>query len=387
MDFEAAYAILTQSPSFQSQTTPILGSPQPVLPLMASQLQQPVPIIPHNEDHFQNFFTDDNIQSSKNPNNAAHLPHLTPTKTPYINSPPHMVVPQLTAAATTAASSTSTSASSAMPFNMVSDAHHDLLFKSNTPPPLPLPTTPDLGSHQQQKVPSPMDALLDIESLAYFSKHDELLSVNETNALEQFLDSIIDDRKTISDGLVQQQAQKLHTHHPAYSTEKVRDFDNAYNEAIHKMEEITGRPRSNEREDETRPKMGLGSPLLANFEAKLLHDDHKTNFSSVAGPLPTQNVKYMKDQENHGQKPRKKRKVLSEEQKKLNHTTSEQKRRIAIKEAFDDLVKLLPSLNEREEGSVSKRKNQPKSIVLERTVSDIEMLINVNNELKKLLKE
>lgn len=315
MDFEAAYAILTKSPSFNNQLTPTMGSPQPLLNPIPSQLH-PIPILPQEDPNF----TIDN-QLDFNPQSPRSLRYALNRSNK--NSPQQQLIHS--------------------PNTEMMNEMKEFFFKGATPSPHHSPNM------IHSKLLSPMENLVDLESLQYFSKYDELLSVNESNALEQFLDSIIDDKK----------AKNTHHHHQdkTFNNDSI-DFDNAYNNAIQAMEN----------DDNQHNTLGLGSPLIPNvYENKRTYNE--TN------KQPEQIVK----------KERKKRKVLSEEQKKLNHTTSEQRRRTAIKDAFDNLVALLPTLNQ--DTSLSKRKNLPKSVVLEKTVSQIETLINANNELKRILNE
>jgi hypothetical protein len=82
-----------------------------------------------------------------------------------------------------------------------------------------------------------------------------------------------------------------------------------------------------------------------------------------------------------GKPPRKKRREnLSEHQKRLNHITSEQKRRNLIQEGFNEIHSLVPTLRgQRERGD-------SKSTVLLKTVDYIQELREGNERLRRMLK-
>ncbi|ONH68017.1 MAX gene-associated protein [Cyberlindnera fabianii] len=223
-----------------------------------------------------------------------------------------------------------------------SEQFKDYLFRTRTP-------SPRLGS------PIP---LFDIEQ---FPKYSELLSANESTALEQFLDSIIEN------------PQKKNV------TSEANDHISYHKDA--------GIP------DGTTPPTTTGSshsvvpfePIITGHPEQL-GETHVTADSSRLIPHIASIPKLRSSPEVEGpddatsqtaKKQRKRRKLLTDEQKKQHHTTSEQRRRGLIKESFDNLVRLLP---------VSQtKKNQPKSIILESAAAQIEKLTEANRKLKDLL--
>lgn len=86
---------------------------------------------------------------------------------------------------------------------------------------------------------------------------------------------------------------------------------------------------------------------------------------------------------------KKRRRLLTEEEKKNNHINSEQKRRNIIKDAYDDLLSLLPpdaQAGDPGRPKAGKRK-PPKSILLEKIAAHIENLQSINSALKQQLSE
>ncbi len=70
------------------------------------------------------------------------------------------------------------------------------------------------------------------------------------------------------------------------------------------------------------------------------------------------------------------RENLSEEQKKLNHINSEQRRRDAIRDAFDNLLNIVPSL---------RSENASRAIRVDHAIRWLEELLDGNEELKRRL--
>jgi heteromeric Ino2p/Ino4p transcription factor len=69
-------------------------------------------------------------------------------------------------------------------------------------------------------------------------------------------------------------------------------------------------------------------------------------------------------------------KLLTEQERKANHIASEKKRRQAIREAFDNITEIVPTLTEAE-----KRRE---AVVLEETAKFLKELIEENRRLKTI---
>lgn len=188
-------------------------------------------------------------------------------------------------------------------------------------------------------------------------KYHELLSVNETNALENFLDSIID-------------VPARNKQNGEAATGNKRLFQTAF-PSISEEESLA-------QQDNVGLELALQQPLETS--------DDTTNVSSAyTNPYGGEYVETQPSSASETPQPvvkkqRKKRKnLLTEDQKKLHHTTSEKRRRGQIKESFDRLVSLLPLIDSNE------KKSKSKSVVLETAGNEIDKLIRINQELKKLL--
>jgi hypothetical protein len=189
-----------------------------------------------------------------------------------------------------------------------------LNFKSQSPSP---------------KIPTPV---MNLETLQGFPQYDELLSVNETNALEHFLDSIIEKP------------------------------DKTKHDQVPKRDFLSSFPN-----DVLTDSTPLGISLHPPIQPLMVIERHKEEAAVAEQPEVKPKTQ------------RKRRKLLTEEEKKMHHTTSEQRRRGQIKETFARLISLLP-LNHA-------KKTQSKSIVLETAGDEIDRLIKANRELRKLLEE
>ncbi|KAG7882659.1 hypothetical protein KL938_003082 [Ogataea parapolymorpha] len=176
----------------------------------------------------------------------------------------------------------------------------------------------------------------------------ELLSVSETSALENFLDSIANDQS------LSNLSKHWHSIDPLASS--IKD---------------------------------LKKTPEAELEVVIKHDDGAQRLPSP----PTQEEKlarasYQKRQRSNSFS----KKLLTEEEKKLNHSTSEQKRRAMIKNAFDDLCDLISSSpvylrQTRGDGSKpkSKRKTMSKYNVMMHSIEEIDRLQDVNRRLRQLI--
>lgn len=203
------------------------------------------------------------------------------------------------------------------------------------------------------------------ENIALFQNYDELLSVNESNAIEQFLDSIMDE----------QNAQKNPKNQlPQSLKPDPLPFDDPKNDGIDPVRQ------------EISPKTENSQIYTNKISVKLNNTKNVVNVPKDPNVFPEElniskeapNVsKRSASVSSEEQKQAKKRRLLTEEEKKYKHTSSEQRRRSVIKDAFDNLLRLLPSVN--------KTKKQPKSVVLDNAANEIERLISINNELKQLL--
>lgn len=76
----------------------------------------------------------------------------------------------------------------------------------------------------------------------------------------------------------------------------------------------------------------------------------------------------------HSEKPA--GKLLTEEEKKANHIASEKKRRQAIREAFDKITDIVPTLTEAQRRS--------EAIVLEETAKFLKRLLEENRKLRQI---
>ncbi|GMF01034.1 unnamed protein product [[Candida] boidinii] len=88
----------------------------------------------------------------------------------------------------------------------------------------------------------------------------------------------------------------------------------------------------------------------------------------------------------------KKKILLSETEKKMNHTSSEQKRRAVIKDAFEnlnDIVQLNFNEEEKKRALIGKngtqRKKLSKFTVMNQAVNELNRLIDINQKLKLLI--
>ncbi|KAG7838940.1 hypothetical protein KL942_003936 [Ogataea angusta] len=176
----------------------------------------------------------------------------------------------------------------------------------------------------------------------------ELLSVSETSALENFLDSIAND----------QNLSNLSKH-------------------WHSIDPLASSIKDSKKLPET------------ELEVIIKRDDGAQSLPSTL----TQEEKLA--QENCQKRQRSNsfsKKLLTEEEKKLNHSASEQKRRAMIKNAFDDLCDLISSSpvylrQTRGDGSKpkSKRKTMSKYNVMMHSIEEIDRLQDVNRRLKQLI--
>ncbi|KAG7706971.1 hypothetical protein KL930_003240 [Ogataea haglerorum] len=176
----------------------------------------------------------------------------------------------------------------------------------------------------------------------------ELLSVSETSALENFLDSIAND----------QSLSNLSKH-------------------WHSIDPLASSIKDSKKVPD------------AELEVVIKTDDGEQTLRSP----PTQEEKlaranYQKRQRSESLS----KKLLTEEEKKLNHSTSEQKRRAMIKNAFEDLCDLITSSpvylrQTRGDGSKpkSKRKTMSKYNIMMHSIEEIDRLQDVNRRLKQLI--
>ncbi|ODQ62735.1 hypothetical protein WICANDRAFT_76903 [Wickerhamomyces anomalus NRRL Y-366-8] len=225
-------------------------------------------------------------------------------------------------------------------------------------------TSPGL-SHLLQAA-SPNFPPTELEGLPLFSNYDELLSVNESHAIEQFLDSIMDEQN-VSKSSKQEQSESLRPD-PMISEEQqyFKQEDEVSSEGTSKA--FIESPETATDISITFNNTNINLPKDPNIFPKELN-------ISTDSPIPTRSSSNTSFSGSETSRPTKKRKLLTDDEKKFNHTSSEQRRRGIIKDAFDDLVKLLPLSN----------KKQPKSLVLETAAHEIERLLKINNELKQLL--
>lgn len=230
----------------------------------------------------------------------------------------------------------------------------DILFQSPSP-----------------KLTAPPLSMTNLESfVATTPKYEELLSVNESNALENFLDSIID------------MPQRKNN---AVDPPK-RDFFTAFPKNELEDDEIMAIPTNS-------LGLGLQTSLMDPLEqGSQLHTSSELSLQSTLRHASLESDTYgssvitesntPKDSEDDlpkVKKQRKRKKLLTEEEKKHHHTTSEQRRRGQIKESFDRLVSLLPLDHS--------KKNQSKSVVLETAGDEIQRLLERNAELRRLLEQ
>lgn len=80
------------------------------------------------------------------------------------------------------------------------------------------------------------------------------------------------------------------------------------------------------------------------------------------------------------------KRLLSEQEKRLNHTSSEKKRRLLIKTSFEELVARLPldDLRRKQDGKKGRALKMSKFVVLDTASREIELLMDVNRRLKEL---
>ncbi|KAH3670953.1 hypothetical protein OGAPHI_000664 [Ogataea philodendri] len=178
----------------------------------------------------------------------------------------------------------------------------------------------------------------------------ELLSVSETSALENFLDSIAND----------QSLSNLSKH-------------------WHSIDPLANSIRENAKEPQPATK-----PFIKKEE-----DSIPTHVFSAA-PSVEEKLARASFQERQRSVSLSK-KQLTEEEKKLNHTSSEKKRRAVIKRSFDELCELISSspthLNQlQSKNSKSKRKKMSKYNVMVESIEEIKRLEEVNQRLKELVR-
>ncbi|KAH3672013.1 hypothetical protein WICMUC_004520 [Wickerhamomyces mucosus] len=257
----------------------------------------------------------------------------------------------------------------------------DFLFRSKTPSPKPSPkftsttdffkinNSPKFWKNNIENGTSP-NSILDLESLInYFpktNKEEQLLSVNETDALEKFLDSIIDEKKDhlndkddFHSNLVQQKNLQDEDHH---------EVTNELQPPLTLNNKNNNKVLTNNVNSQIQEKISVKGIKRDSINSSSDNEDEliKIKEETISQPQP--------------KKQRKKRKnLLSEEEKKMNHITSEQRRRGLIKDAFEELVGLLPLED-------NKKTKWKKSVILDYTALEIEKLIKTNEELKRLLK-
>ncbi|KAH3682215.1 hypothetical protein WICPIJ_006836 [Wickerhamomyces pijperi] len=359
MDFEAAYALLTQA---QSPPPP----PQP----MSSGL------------HYEHGF-----QSPRN--NTFNLADLTHSN-----------------------------------LNSSTAANNDLkeyLFLSNTPSPKiytpklstptflkPLPLAPH-GDSTGNADSLGIDSLLSMFPKGQTPTHSSnqvmddqlLLTENETNALDMFLDSIIDEKKPPI------QTDPFHEHSANYF-DLSEILANRHTPVSHQqLHQHLSPQRTNHALplNEIHPllKGGLGvavTPPPSSLDMKLENHFELPPVAMVTKspvkPIQEQKAQEVADERSESnvsqsstgiKKQRRKRKnLLTEDQKKKNHISSEQRRRQIIKETFDQLIRLLPeSQVECKTKNAKKKKQMAKSDVLEVSVREIELLTKVNMEMRLAL--
>lgn len=229
-------------------------------------------------------------------------------------------------------------------------------------------TSPGL-SHLLQSAVSPGFPPTELENLPIFPDYNELLSANESNAIEQFLDSIMDGENVSKDSK-QIHPQILRPDPMSQVGEKGEDLgiNHDVERVVPKSTQAPGTPTET-------ISVTLNNAMNIDLPKDPSSFPKELNISSEIPSMPTRSSSTASSSSDTRQV--KKRKLLTEDEKKFNHTSSEQRRRSVIKDAFDDLVKLLPLVN--------KSKKQPKSVVLEAAANEIERVIKINNELKQLL--
>ncbi|ORX46055.1 hypothetical protein DM01DRAFT_1386327 [Hesseltinella vesiculosa] len=121
------------------------------------------------------------------------------------------------------------------------------------------------------------------------------------------------------------------------------------------------------------------SPKKRTTETTLEDDDqfkkHRAMdgmLSGASSPLPTP----PKKGSGRGRKPA--HELLSEDQKKANHIASEQKRRANIRIGFDQLVDIVPSLNDAQ---------RSESMILHKSADYIRQLVGTKNTLRDRVRE
>ncbi|CCH46735.1 Voltage-dependent R-type calcium channel subunit alpha [Wickerhamomyces ciferrii] len=256
----------------------------------------------------------------------------------------------------------------------------------------------------------------DLDSFGIFQNYDELLSANESNAIEQFLDSIMDEKSSNKQN--QQRAQssqqkQLQTPQPVQplqpltalqpdpmppspneeSSQSLQPHVQIFPKTS-KLEETQhlnsnenkrcsiDTPSPNTSSTSNTPNTSI-SITLNNSTNLNIPQDYNNSFpkelgiSNITPSIPNTRSSSNSSNSSVISRQYKKRKLLTEDEKKYNHTSSEQRRRSIIKNSFDNLVQLLPN--------VRNTKKPTKSVVLENTAYEIERLISINNELRKLL--
>ncbi|GMM37047.1 hypothetical protein DASC09_043720 [Saccharomycopsis crataegensis] len=221
------------------------------------------------------------------------------------------------------------------------------------------------------------------------ASRQEILSENETNALQGFLDDFLvdtDDQNEL-DRLINSLGYP-----EDFSSNEVEEVSTATSSIL---------PSTSKNSDHiyvssATPIDSSYTPHLGSNSPKQPPSDRnsKPDCSSSATPL-VQSLKpspVIKSAPPPKRRPRKR--LLSEQEKRFNHTSSEKKRRLLIKTAFDDLVARLPleDLQKQHEQNSNHRKGHGKAggakmskfVVLDITGNEIEKLSNLNKKLKEL---
>lgn len=198
------------------------------------------------------------------------------------------------------------------------EMHRQKILQNGVPP-----GSPDYSPHIESTTsPGTRSLLHQINSQSY-----ELLSISESHALESFLDSIVDDERLNS----------LSKHWPLLDP-----FGTKHSESEH-ME-----PSSEWKTSSSPPTDSCASVGLKRKNSEACMREAK-------------------------------RALLSEREKRKNHTTAEQRRRDAIKDAFDHLVGLVADKPH------EKKKRVSKFTIMQKAIDEVEKLQRQNSQLRDLV--
>ncbi|CDK28819.1 unnamed protein product [Kuraishia capsulata CBS 1993] len=343
---------------------------------------------------------------------------------------PHVVHPQPSTPANTFGEATEGADD---PYRSFEYHRNQILKGSGVSMPFASPRLNQLSTQSAIVSPNTRNILHSINSLnsqnTQFQLSDsgyELLSITETSALEQFLDSIVDDTKLsllskhwssidpLANGrkhaLPPHLQQQLHGHQNFYPQPELDlplklQSQNMNRNAVslpkHHMISLT--PSNPATAVNSVLPSGANSPRkdLPSYSDDQLRNHLSHVFAPDRKPETSQTFQRRLPDESareDSEEPRRdklKKSLLTSDEKRRHHTSSEQKRRSVIREAYDVLVDMVSGAdaivtmdevkNPKKRKTNEAKRAMSKSLVMNKAVNEIRALISLNSQLRYLI--